>query len=257
MNPTTKSNISLFKYWIKERNDIYQKKEIQKLLPPWTNDPILQKYKFTNWDRSKDRVTRYLVDNIFVGDDLGLTLHNIVAHRYCSKEETSKRIGIIKNDYKDLIAYHKEASAYTGAFIRCHSLDEAIKTFDKIYEDRDELVRSIRKHNTLQFAFEAMNSYKLLGRFMAWQIVCDMTLTEILPNPSDIDDFVVLGKSARNGLAILGNPDIKTLKMHMNTRLRKHGIQMTLIDIEHSLCEFYKYHKAVHQNKRPKQIYKY
>lgn len=254
---SVKSNIGLFKYWIKERNSIYQKKEVQKLIPPWTNDPILRKYKFTNWDRSKDRVTRYLVDNIFVGDDLGLMLHNIVVHRYCSKEETSRYIGIIKNDYKDLFEFNEKSSAYTGAFIRCHSLIEVVKSFEQIYEDRDELVSSIRKNNTLQFAFEAIKKYKFIGPFIAWQIVCDMTLTEILPNPSDIDDFVVLGPGARKGKKILRDIELKTLKKHMNTRLRKHGIQMTLIDIEHSLCEFYKYYKALYQNKRPKQLYKY
>ena len=53
-------NIERFCYWINERHAIYQKRA--KGQPaPWTDDPILRDYKFTNPFRENDRVTVWTV----------------------------------------------------------------------------------------------------------------------------------------------------------------------------------------------------
>src|SRR5450759_1462885 len=38
---------------------------------PWTNDPILQAYKFCNVYRAADRVTQYMIAKVAYGDDPG------------------------------------------------------------------------------------------------------------------------------------------------------------------------------------------
>ena len=48
--------------WITERHSIYQKR-LKGLPPPWTIDPILQKYKFTNPFRENDKVTVWMRQN--------------------------------------------------------------------------------------------------------------------------------------------------------------------------------------------------
>ena len=52
-------NQELFFYWVKERQAIHDMKEA--CLPkPWTDDPILQNYKFCNVQREDDRVTVWI-----------------------------------------------------------------------------------------------------------------------------------------------------------------------------------------------------
>jgi len=56
--------MEIFWRFIAERHSIYKKKEIEKLPPPWTDDPILSSFKFTNVVRSTDPGTRYVIDKI-------------------------------------------------------------------------------------------------------------------------------------------------------------------------------------------------
>jgi hypothetical protein len=37
---------------------------------PWTQDPVLQKFKFTNAYRASDRVSQYLIRNVICREDL-------------------------------------------------------------------------------------------------------------------------------------------------------------------------------------------
>ena len=40
------NRIDTYLYWIQEREKIRHKKEELKLDPPWTDDPIVQEFKF-------------------------------------------------------------------------------------------------------------------------------------------------------------------------------------------------------------------
>lgn len=49
---------------IKDRYRIHKRKDVMKLPKPWTKNPIMQQYKFTNVRREHDRQSKYLIDNI-------------------------------------------------------------------------------------------------------------------------------------------------------------------------------------------------
>ena len=51
-----------FLYWIKERESIRKKKEAGNP-KPWTDDPILQNYRFCNVRRMDDTVSQWLLKN--------------------------------------------------------------------------------------------------------------------------------------------------------------------------------------------------
>ena len=51
-------------YWQIERENIRLQKEVSKLPPPWTNDSILQEYKFCQVFREDDRTTRWFREHI-------------------------------------------------------------------------------------------------------------------------------------------------------------------------------------------------
>ena len=64
-NPKMNKEVMEYHNWyIFERHRIYKKKELFKLPPPWTEDEIFQKYRFTNVRRELDRESKWLIDNI-------------------------------------------------------------------------------------------------------------------------------------------------------------------------------------------------
>lgn len=63
---------SLFWYWIEERHQIHLKK-MAGLPKPWTHDPVLQTYKFTNPFRENDRGTVWLREHF-------LEPHDVIPH---------------------------------------------------------------------------------------------------------------------------------------------------------------------------------
>ena len=58
-------------YWrfAAERQKIFFKK-LENAPIPWTDDPILSTYKFTNAYRASDRVSQYLIRNVIYRNDL-------------------------------------------------------------------------------------------------------------------------------------------------------------------------------------------
>lgn len=70
----------LFVHYFTERHLIYKRKELEGKPRPWTKDPILQQYKFTNVFRENDRVSRQIIQMVSLNDDL--TLEDKVANTF-------------------------------------------------------------------------------------------------------------------------------------------------------------------------------
>lgn len=69
-----------FKTFVIDRYRIHKRKDVKKLPPPWTKNPILQEFKFTNVRREHDRQTRYLIDNIT--NNPSLTLEDKIVNTF-------------------------------------------------------------------------------------------------------------------------------------------------------------------------------
>lgn len=61
---------------------------------PWSDDPILNNYRFCNVYRELDRSSQYLIQNVYLKhNDLTHIVFCILAHRIYNKPETFERIG--------------------------------------------------------------------------------------------------------------------------------------------------------------------
>src|SRR5439155_25148588 len=62
--------------------------------PPWTEDPILQEYKFTNAYRASDRVSQYLIRHVIYDGDQSLDemFFRIVLFKLFNKITTWERL---------------------------------------------------------------------------------------------------------------------------------------------------------------------
>ena len=65
-------NVYHFKKFVIDRYKVHKKKDVQRLQAPWTDNPVIREFKFTNVRREHDRQTRYLIENIVMNDELTL-----------------------------------------------------------------------------------------------------------------------------------------------------------------------------------------
>ena len=112
--------LEIWKHWILERNRIYIHKEIEKKSSPWTEDPILQTFRFTNVKRWQDRESRWLIENITTNDSLSYIdkIYDCILFRSWNKGETFDVIcgkGITKKDLMDtsLEVFRSRIDEYT------------------------------------------------------------------------------------------------------------------------------------------------
>lgn len=86
---------SWFHDYIIERYTIHLKKDVYHYPKPWTTDPILLDYKFTNVFRELDTVSKQIINGIALNDDLTLEekIYNIFLARTWNRYDTLVLMG--------------------------------------------------------------------------------------------------------------------------------------------------------------------
>ena len=164
-----------FEYWVIERQSINVLKKVQPF--PWTDDEILQNYHFTNVKREDDKVSKWLIDNIYNG----ITVHPwavILICRFVNKIESLEPIAQLLKDGKFITAKQKlqEMSEHKKIFGAAYLQPEipGVNRLDKIF---DVLVPQIIEvqptTNSLEGAVNDICSIKYLGEFIGGQIAMD------------------------------------------------------------------------------------
>lgn len=75
-----------------ERQEIWYKRFVLKQPSPWTDDPILRNYKFTNAYRELDRASQFVIENIFSQNDISIIdlIWRIIIFRFFNQPDTFK-----------------------------------------------------------------------------------------------------------------------------------------------------------------------
>lgn len=279
--------VSRFIYWIRERHRIYEKKEVEGAPKPWTNDEILQNYFFTNPYRENDKVTRWFrkVVRDPLREDQRVVMAAII-FRWFNRIETgqaliehgSSEFGLLEKwnpkSATKLLEHIRDVEkkpVFTGAFLikggngppgcKIRSICEAI---DQVWKNRFSLYSLCRTATTLEEYWKRLKEFKYLGGFMAYEIVCDLRYTYALECATDVDTWCNPGPGAKRGLnRLLGNDSPRTInksipsdkwrretiRLLREVRKRLHGMPpFEMREVEHSLCEWDKYERALHGN---------
>ena len=188
---------------------------------PWSDDPILQQYKFCNVFRAADRVSQYLIREVCYSDERrtpGDALFQIVTFRTFSKIETWEGLrrllgrsptledlssGKFEQALVDLKMTHRPI--YTNAFILCandafgrgEKVLNHVALFKHMFFDADITTR-ILNAATLEEVYGVLHSFPLYGDFMSYQTAVDINYSELI-NFSE-NDFTVAGPGALRGL---------------------------------------------------------
>ena len=251
--------------------------------PPWTDDSILRRHKFTNAYRASDRVSQFLIRRVIYRDDLPE-----------SDEEVFFRVVLFKlfNRVETWELLEASLGAVTYAdyrFERCDGvLTRALCQGQRIYspaytmppgghafgEGRkhrnhlrliermmaDEVPKQVAAARSMQLVFNLLRSYPTIGDFLAYQFAIDINYSEITHFSER--DFVVPGPGALSGITKcfmdrggLNEPEIIRIMMdQQDAEFARLGLEfrslwgrpLQLIDCQNLFCEVDKYARHAH-----------
>lgn len=299
-----------------ERHKIYRRKE-SGAPRPWTEDPILDHYKFTNIYRQLDRVTIWYnayVRDQYLNDPAKLLLATVI-FRWFNRVTTGEALFV--NEYgpnnetafetflrngctdvsvlKKAILDHCGKGPYvTGAYIiktpegytKLDGVLEIIRRFcaashphtpprpfvhGGIYNYTQMADRLNDRQELLQEVWTWFTQFEYLGEFTAYELVCDLRYTPLLEQASDKLTWANPGPGAMRGLNRIHGREVKSranrerfieemreLLLMANNGLwpENLGPSWEMREVEHTLCEFDKYQRVLHEEGRPRGIYK-
>lgn len=248
---------------------------------PWTDDPILRAYRFTNVYRATDRVSQYLIAEVQNGSQRSQAptevLFRTILFKIFNRIETwqllERALGNLSWQATPLDAV-------------CEVMDRAFATGRRLYSAAYIMpaprLGAVRKHanhlalirammddglpariaasTSLEEVFEQLLAYPGLGHFLAFQYTIDLNYSSII----DFDEatFVVAGPGALDGIAkCFSDTDGRSPEelIHWVTDNQEHefaergidfpglfGRRLMPIDCQNLFCEISKYARVAH-----------
>ena len=188
---------------------------------PWSNDPIIQEYKFCNVYRATDRVSQFLIKEICYSQQQLKPedrLFQIVAFRIFSNIETWRQLtsllgnaptidNLSDGSLEAALTHIKQTTGtlYTGAFILCaaDAYGRQLKHLNHIELLKDMFVnqnmgQKIQDAHSLKQIYDVLHTFPLMGDFMSYQIAIDLNYSSVV-NFSE-NEFTQAGPGALRGI---------------------------------------------------------
>lgn len=251
-------------HWIKEREAIRERKAMGGP-PPWTDDKILETYRFCNVYREDDKVTRW-IDKNWRGPhkkESSVAFAMCVA-RMVNWPDTLAELGYPHpwsvNRFKQVLSRRREAGekVWTGAYMVTGGYSEGgepkeviiarVLNRAKVFADK------IKKGDTLAEAAAHLLNTPGMGTFLVAQVIADVKYTPLLADAEDWFTWCAPGPGSTMGLNILQDRDLRQYVGEEQFReevnvVRKYikdytGYELCAQDAQNCLCEFSKYVRA-------------
>ena len=269
-------------YWkfAVERQEVFFRK-LKGGLPPWTDDPVIARHKFTNAYRAADRVSQFLIRHVIYEGDQSApeVFFRTILFKLFNKIETwellKSKLGKISwasysfDQFDGVLtsAFASKTRIYSAAYIMpsggsAFGYREKHRNHLKLLEQMMEYEAPYRiaAAPTMRQAFEILRSYATIGDFLAYQFITDLNYSEIC-HFSEME-FVVPGPGARDGihktfssLGGLSEPDIiRLVTDRQENEFERLGLEfrslwgrrLQLIDCQNLFCEVSKYARVMH-----------
>lgn len=254
--------------------------------PPYTQDKILQTYRFTNIRRRDDRITRWLIDNL-IEPNLGCKdlWFKLLLARIINWPPTLNKMQLPERpeDFDPDWFYNtveriktEQDKVYGGAYMVYPTKKEIgkPKSFliaNYIISDVIKKANSVRraiKSNSVANTTAALSQCYGISTFVAGQVAADLTYAEgHLKEASDLLYFAPLGPGSQIGLNYLHN--LKHYHVWCQpwfnramTEARNYVVNLleiddlTLHDVQNTFCEYGKYTRTLLGGVAPKTKYR-
>lgn len=248
---------------------------------PWSNDPILNEYKFTNAYRASDRVSQYLIREVIYkgSNEPDEIFFRIILFKLFNKIETWRlledQLGEIKwatyryRDYDNVLsrAMASGNAIYSAAYIMAsgHHLfgvkrkhQSHLKLLEMMLAEAAP--QRLTECKSMRQGFELLRSYPLFGDFLAYQLITDINYSG-LTNFSEME-FTMPGPGARDGIrkcfsSLGGLSEVDIIRLmtdRQELEFERLGIEfqnlwgrrLQQIDIQNLFCEVGKYARVKH-----------
>ena len=248
---------------------------------PWTDDPILLRYRFTNAYRVNDRVTQFLIREVQYNPDRSddpaelffRTLLFKFFNRISTWEHLEEKLGPIAWSTTDLNRLNQVLNEYLSRGCRLYSAAYIVPAPPLGHKRKhsnhlalissmmeDDLPNRILKEQNLSGVYDLLLDYPGIGPFLAYQYTIDLNYSELLSH--DETEFVVAGPGALDGIAKcfsdLGRYSPEEVILHVcesqessfmtrdPTFPTLFGRHLQPIDCQNLFCEVSKYARSVH-----------
>lgn len=248
---------------------------------PWSGDPILQAYRFTNVYRVTDRVSQYLISEVQYRSDRKQSSEEVVFRTLLFKifnrietwEFLEHQLGPISwaaTKPESLLAvlneaYSRKYRLYSSAYIMpVPPFGEARKHANHVAQlwkmMGDKLPSQIERARSLEQVYETILSFAGIGRFLAFQYTIDINYSSILPFSES--EFVVAGPGAIDGiskcfgLSSAASPESTIYRVveRQVDEFKERGLDfpglfgrpLQPIDCQNLFCEISKYARVAH-----------
>lgn len=278
-------------YWALERERIRKNKEAM-LPPPWTEDPILQKYRFCNVRRQDDRVSQWLIGNVLNYfhdfENVMVFIKWTALCRWVNWPPTLNGLLSVGNyvtwDTIDLRGIGKFIDkrcssgdkAWTGAYMVRAPSKKKYPGFTKGRFVAERVVGALDVHNgpllsaisskSAEAVWKVLMTVPNWGSFMAGQVVADWTYSVLLDGAYDLNTWAPQGPGSRRGFnRLLGRPLYQKIDdeewreklKEWRCELEFEGIpDVNLMDLQNCLCEVDKYLRVKNGEGRPRSQYR-
>lgn len=272
-------NLKKFFYWMYERQNIWYKRFVLRKDKPWTDNEILNDYKFTNVYRELDRNTQWLIKNIIEEKNTNEeeVFWKIVVFRYFNKIELFEYMDGIPNFFdfkpkvfnKAVVSFEKtKGRVFTDAYMinppkkpNDRELGLAlfyckhIETFHKRFKEFWDFyinISKLKEETSFELAkkFNAkLTELERIAKFIAYEIYCDLCYTDWFV--FGINDFVNVGPGAKFGLELIFP------NLFIKSRLFFYEEKISLLkDNSHKYFEMFGYKDFKYYNKSNYKDYK-
>jgi len=247
---------------------------------PWTSDPILQAYRFTNAYRAADRVSQYLIRHVQYNDQRSAAPEDVFFRTMLFKifnrietwealEQSHGPIEFERVDFNLLSGTLDELMrrgqpVYSAAYImpspnfgHSRKHDNHLALLSKMMEDR--LPRRLMQKPSLSEVYASLLEYPSLGRFLAFQFTIDLNYSALIDFPEA--SFIVAGPGAIDGISkCFSSPTMAPEDIIMDVyetqakAFSDYGIEfqslfgrpLMPIDCQNLFCEISKYARVAH-----------
>jgi thymidylate kinase len=269
-------------YWkfAAERQRIFFRR-FRGLPPPWTNDPILAQYKFTNAYRASDRVSQYLIREVIYRGSQSPeeVFFRTVLFKLFNKIETWE---LLTRSLGEITYREFAVRAYDQVLQRAMARGDRIYSAAYIMPSGSTAFGSTRKHrshlellermmndevplrlvetSSMFDAFKLLRSYPMMGDFLAYQYATDINYSTLTEHSET--EVVVPGPGAKAGISkcfkSLGGLNEADLVRVVTERQAEEfervgvdfetlwGRPLHLIDCQNLFCEVDKYARVRH-----------
>ena len=261
---------------------------------PWTKDPVLARYKFTNIRRRDDRVSKWLIENMITpGRSNPHLWFALTIARIINWPPTLRALitaGAIPENPDDFNPVQfaqvvescksTQSKVYSGAYmvyptkmdpggtksaaIAKYILSDAVEKAEKI----NAIFKDPPDQRYIQDFINAMTPCFGISTFMAGQVAADLTYArEQLGQALDLDTYAPVGPGSQRGLNyLLGRKPFATWRqdafndwlVRINDDIKKELLikDLTLHDVQNVMCEYSKYCRVVLGEGTPKTVYR-